>query len=456
MDGDQIINYWVPKTDWAIRQAEIVNVLPQDRIRITVREVLTDLKGEDAPQIWKEKFWATPHDWRLLERLSLHHRLRTFVGSPSDKVKKRWIIGQGFEQRDEATSETKKMFLPTERIIEARDTRLQLFLLPSDCASVPSREIIVRKRSNTNIDVYIGPLVLITKGFNRSAFADFDVVFRHALRGIHGPKADRDLLIFLAAYLRSDLARFYLFHTSSNWGVSRAEVHVEELLRLPFPLPYETNNPKRNHAIVQEIASMVTNASNEASEIFADREEIVSNTQKSINKLILEYFDIDATELMLVNDTINIIIPSIRPTRVKTDIPTIRQCDSDLRNSYAKLLCDRLNNWAKEEYKVHYRVISNSNMGLGIIILEKTRSEENPTQLSANDSELLDTFNTLQRITSKKIGTMELVQGLKIFHKNLLYITKPLGQRFWINTAALNDADEIATTILTRSAQELV
>lgn len=71
VDSSQIIDYWVPKTDWAIRQAEIVNILPQDRIRITVREVLTDLKGDDAPQIWKEKFWATPRDWRLLDRLSL-------------------------------------------------------------------------------------------------------------------------------------------------------------------------------------------------------------------------------------------------------------------------------------------------------------------------------------------------------------------------------------------------
>src|SRR2546428_11442634 len=30
--------------------------------------------------------------------------------------------------------------------------------------------------------------------------------------------------------LQTAMARFFLFHTSSNWGVSRAEVHVEELL----------------------------------------------------------------------------------------------------------------------------------------------------------------------------------------------------------------------------------
>ena len=60
----------------------------------------------------------------------------------------------------------------------------------------------------------------------------------------------------------------------------------------------------------------------------------------------------------------------------------------------------------------------------------------------------------LQRTAAKSYGTFELVRGLKVFDKNLLYITKPLGQRFWTNTAALNDADEIAATILIRSAWE--
>jgi hypothetical protein len=89
-----------------------------------------------------------------------------------------------------------------------------------------------------------------------------------------------------------------------------------------------------------------------------------------------------------------------------------------------------------------------------MVVLEKTRRGENPTHLSATGGELLKTIDNLQRATAKGRGTFELVRGLKVFHKHLLYITKPLGQRFWTNTAALNDADEIAATILTRSAGE--
>ena len=177
-------------------------------------------------------------------------------------------------------------------------------------------------------------------------------------------------------------------------------------------------------------------------------------TQESIGKLIEEYFDIDDIERMLIADTAKIIIPSVRPSRGKPNVPTIKQSGATLRASYTSLLCDRLNGWAKQEYRVHGKTLIDSSIGVGMVILEKTRREEKPTRLSATDGELLKAIDNLQGTAAKNHGTFELVRGVKVFHKNLLYITKPLGQRFWTNTAALNDADEIAATILTRSARE--
>ena len=76
----------------------------------------------------------------------------------------------------------------------------------------------------------------MAQGFTSVAFAGFDVSFRHVTRGIDGPKEDYNLLVFLTCHF-PPVARYFLFQTSSNWGVSRQKVHVEELLRLPFPLP---------------------------------------------------------------------------------------------------------------------------------------------------------------------------------------------------------------------------
>ena len=63
--------------------------------------------------------------------------------------------------------------------------------------------------------------------------------------------------MFLTAYLRTDLARYFMFHTSSNWGVYRPEVHVEEILRLPLPLPDQLDDPQRGQQIVDEVAQIL-------------------------------------------------------------------------------------------------------------------------------------------------------------------------------------------------------
>lgn len=454
-DSAHLIDYWAPKTDWAVTQAEIMSILPQDRSRIIVREVLNDLKSDDAPLIWKERFWATARDWRLLDRLSLMSRLRDIVSQPGQGSAKRWLIAEGFQPfgKNDPASSRKTLQLPTATFIEATNPSIDLFILPDDCKTLPSKQIETR-RLIRNTSIFEAPHVLVTQGFSHVAFVDFDVSFRHALRGIHGPKSDRELLIFLAAYLRSDLARFFLFHTSSNWGVSRAKVHVEELLRLPFPLPEATHNPKRCQAIVREVAAIVVQAAKEASRDFADREGIVRHAQDRANKFIEEYFDIDEIERMLIADTIQIIIPSVRPSRAKPNVPTIKPSSPALRNSYTSLLCERLNGWVTQEYRVHGKAMADSSIGVGMVVLEKTRRKEKPMQLSATDDELLKAIDTLQRTAAKGYGTFEIIRGLKVFYKNLLYITKPLGQRFWTNTAALNDADEIAATILSRSLRE--
>lgn len=460
-DSAHPIDYWAPKTDWAVTQAEVVTVLPQDRSRVTVREVLDDLNGTDAPLIWKERFWATPRDRRLLDRLSLMPRLRDIVDYSREQTGKRWFFGQGFkpEPDDKPKFDDKHKLRSKQRpwhaeslFLDANNRHFDLFVLKSDCEPIGNRFNWLHRLPRVN-SIFEGPHVIVSQGM-RVAYCDFDVLFRHALQSFSGSRSDTDLLAFLAAYLQSRIARYFLFHTSSNLGVSRAKIHVEELLRVPFPLPDDTHDPKRCHAIVREVAAAVSNAAEQASHLLTDREGIVRRTQESIGKLIEEYFDIDDVERMLIADTANIISRSVRPSRGRLDVPTIIQSDDSLRASYTRLLCDRLNGWAKPEYRVHGNTLADPFLGIGMVVLEKTKRGENPTQLSMIDGQMLRAIDNLQRATAKDHGTFELVRGVKVFDKNLLYITKPLGQRFWTNTAALNDADEIATTILTRSAPE--
>lgn len=451
-DRKSPIEYWAPKADWPVTRAEIISIAPEDRNTVLVSEILADLTRPDAPQIWKRYFWATARDRRLLDRLSEYPRLRNHIRQPRDSDSdKTWLIAEGYQPlgpNDDA-SKAVELQLPSKRFIEASSQSLQLFLLAAECDELASSRVRVRARSNKNTQVFCGPHVIVSQGFSSIAYADFSVAFRHALRGITAPEADRSLLIFLAAYLRSRLARYYLFHTSSNWGVSRQKVHVGELLRLPFPRPEAFAEPSHQWSIVAQVADNVDSAATQAAVSFADREAIVQTADAENEPLIQAYFDVLPAEDVLINDTVTITIPSVRPTRKRKAVPTILPATARHISTYKDRLVETLNGWAEgSRFQVHGSGVESQALGMGLVVLEKIRRRNESQQPPRIDGDLIATLDGLRQAVSKRLNAFEFSRGVKVFQGERLVIVKPIAHRFWTETAALNDADEIAGTIL--------
>ncbi len=449
------IQYWSPKTDWAVTQAEVISILPQDRANLSVREVLDDLRGDDAPMIWKERYWGTSRDRRLLDRLRLYPRLRDVLGQRGKGVPKRWIVAEGFEPfgPNDAPQTRRELTLRRAARIERNTHRLDLLLFPEDC-DVEDELVLELRRGISNTDIFRKPLVLVKTGFSNEpevAFANFNVAYRHGIRGIHGPPADADLLAFLTFYLRSRLARYFLFHTSASWGVSRAMVDIDDLMRLPFPLPEHSDRPKRGAEIIAEAGRLMATVAREAGEAALGRDQGVRRAQAWAEALVAEYFDVDPIERKLIADTVDIVIPSVRPTRARIDVPALLPARPDDYAGYIDLLCSTLNGWANAKYRVHGKSMADGSLGVGMVVLQKTRREEDPGQIEGATRDVLAALQRLQEGAARGRGTFELARGLKVFDGSLLYVIKPIGRRFWSATAALNDADEIAGTILMRS-----
>ncbi|MEA2325423.1 MAG: hypothetical protein QOE68_382, partial [Thermoanaerobaculia bacterium] len=451
------IEYWAPKTDWLVKRAEVIIVSPEDRSTITTGEVLADLQSPDAPQIWKQHYWTTARDRRFVERLGLNSRLRDHVRQVRDRdSKKRWLIAEGFQPvgKGDKVAEAVKLQLPSRLFVKATSDGFDLVLLPHDCEKLPAAEVLVRKRSNKSTEIFGAPHVLVAQGFTRTAFVDFDVSFQHAVRGICGPKTDRARLSFLAAYLRSSLARYSLFHTSANWGVSRQKVHVEELLRLPFPMPEEMSSPSRAEEIVREVANIVASTAEKAGEPFVNRTELVCRAGEATEALIAEYFDLLPNESLLVDDTVRTIIPSVRPTLKRKVIPTIEPAGERELEEYTQRLCETLNGWGKSSpYKVHGHTVASSNLGVAIVFLQKAPRGAAAPDLSGDFTDVIGALDELRRATAQRLNMFEVLRGAKVFDGDRLYVVKPISRRFWTQTAALNDADEIAGTILMSTAQ---
>ncbi|WP_165235550.1 HsdM family class I SAM-dependent methyltransferase [Aquisphaera insulae] len=449
------IDYWSPKTDWAVTQAEVITVLPQDRARLTVREVLNDLRGEDAPLIWKERYWTTFRDRRLMDRLRLFPRLRDRLGQRGKGTQKRWIVAEGFDEFGEQhkLERLRVLTLDNTARVEAGTHSLDGFLTSRDCPPVSKLELRLRW-AISDPTIFNKPLVLVTEGFNKVAFVNENVAYKHGIRGIHGPATDADLLAFLTFYLRSKLARYFLFHTSSSWGVSRARVDIDDLMRLPFPFPEATHVPVRAAEIVAEVGRIMNRAIRDAEDNTLGRPATTERAQAQAEALVEEYFDINAVERVLIGDTDAVIIPSVRPTRRRTAVPTIMPATQAEQEAYTDLLCDTLNQWASDGYRVHGKPVIDPRLGIGMVVLEKTVRGRSPTHLDSATKDVLPTLSRLQRIAEIDGVPLALARGLKVFDKTLLYITKPVGLRFWTRTAALNDADEIADSLLMRPRKE--
>lgn len=448
---DHRISYWFPKVDWKVKNADIISISEYDRAVLSVQSLLQALEGEDALQIWKQVGWATPRDRRLLEQLADSSRLRDYIRQANEQApQKPWSIAGGFEPfgKDDKPSSRREIKLPTTLFIAARSNHLNLFLIQEDCEVLDSDEVITRRQTR-NMQIFDAPHVLVAEGFSSIAFADFAVSFKHALRGIAGSSADRELLMFLAAYLRSSLAQYFLFHTSSKWGVTRQQVTVDDLLRLPFRWP-DTNQLKQ---IVDEVARIIDTASQKARDPWTDRTALVDSTQKQIEPLIFQYFDILPTEQILVEDTINLTIPSFRPTAQRRTVPSIEPSSYATIEQYKTRLCETLNNWGKRSNaQVLGSIHRSPTTGTALVILEKVPRGSIP--LTNEGEDIFTALNLLRDSVSVKVNTFELMRGVKVFHRNRLYILKPISHRYWTETAALNDADEIASSILMQPTEE--
>ena len=446
--GKASIRYWVPKLDWSVSKAEVISVVPEDRKEIAYRELRRALGDESAPHVWKVRFWATPRDEKLLERLSDLPRLAEITKQPREKAEKRWSTAQGFkpEKGDIRNDNSKQNPWTAEQLfIEASSKSIELFVLESDCTALKGRFPWLHRLPEMT-EIFDAPHVLVSQGLH-VAYCDFDVVFRHALQGIHGPGKDRDLLSFLAAYLRSPLARYFLFHTSSNWGVGIAKVHLEELLLVPFLLPDGHETPRRAREIVAQVAKGVCEATQRAGQVLADRPGIVQAAQEVANGLIYEYFDLDENERALVEETNIIVIPSTRRSRASDSVPTLRPSTPSTRSDYLTTLCSTLNGWAGKGAAITGRMHISAWSGVGAVELLRGATQ---LQTASPSAGFLAALERISEAYKTQLGSVELLRGVKVFEKDRLLLFKPLHQRFWTRTAALNDADQIAEAVLTK------
>lgn len=447
-EKDYHFDYEIPKVSQDDPRLGTVTVLAEDCKKLKVSEVIQAANKKEASTTWKKYFWGIERTYDLLDRLLNLPRLDAITGDT--KKPKRWIYGQGFQPFYGRGKPKPIWWEKGHSYRPARNIKKVLLLSQDDC--VPIDDSIKLLYCSPNQSLFKPPMVLVNQGFTWKTFCDFPILFQDSLQAIKGKekeeKEDKKLLMFLCAVLNTKLADFFLFHTSANWGVERDKVHLFELLRLPFPLPEDTDNPEKSNEIINQVAEKFEALKKEIESSVLGRDEKVEQIIQELEPLVYEYYEISSREQILIEDTVNIFIPSSTPSSLfSKSLETLKIPSSEKKKIYIDLVCEVLNKLAKySHFKVSAKLITSNNLDIVKLSKDTVIHEYEEYNSTPEIKALLD---KAKKLLPNEQRSFTYLRNLKIFDNNDLYIIKPHTFRHWTRTMALNDADEIFQSILT-------
>ncbi len=437
-----VVRYDTPKVDRTDPRHSLITVLPDDQKGLRLQELLLGAQNKRASVVWKQALWGTGRDMAFLHRLFRLPTLGDVAGDPDDETK-RWAKGQGFKPYHGNGEPIPRWWKDSQLFLNARCDEISLVLTPEDAVPIGPQPAELHRSPDKKL--FAPPMVLVTQGFGKAAFCDFPVVFEHAIQSIAAKKkGDEDLLRFLAAVVTSSFAKYFLFHTAANWGSERDKVHLNELLRLPFPLPKDGRDQVAAEGIVSAVAKRVREAHARIAKAplnLTEREDEVAAAKREIEPLVCEYFGVTAKERILIEDTLNCFIPSSTPGSLDGDIPTLDDSSSEERAAYAKQLCQTLNTWGRGKglsLSAQGRVAER--FGLSLLILTKGKTTTSYRETEAQ-TEVAEAIAGIEKAITVEHRKLAYARGFTLFEPNRALVLKPLARRHWTRTAALNDAD---------------
>ncbi len=484
---DHVVIYETPKLNRYDRRRGVIVIESDDQKVVSQRDILLAALKDRLQSIWSRKFWGTPRDEAFLRRLDSYPRLVDSVGSPresedspvesdgSPEKKKRWIGGVGFQPYFEGVSGKSVPigdWEPTDNYLP-NDNKFPHLLLTKDSV-IPLRDgLIKRKRrvpqkkrrrtskgGHEQQEIYASltklrrkpderlftpPLVVYSKGFSKFAFSErLKVRFDDGLRSISGPARDAALLQFLTAVLASSLVQYLTFHSGSNMGIGRDQLHVYESLNLPFLFPDDELAVADSWRLIEEAARVFQAFARQVKRAgdAEVRRALAKAAQDELEPLVQAYYSVNDAERVLIEDTINISQESIHGTNLDVEIPSLKFPDEMDRRRYADTLCHTLNENARSGVQVYAQGMVSKPLSL-MLLTVIFGSQQRPYEEIGGAEDLWEALDGADKAARHDSGPFSYLRGFSYFERDRLHILKPATLRNWSRTAALNDADAI-------------
>lgn len=488
-ENEDWIEYVTPKAYGLEVRNGSIPVSPDDQKWIRPAQLKHAIRNGEAPQFWKSYFWGSARDQKFLDLLCDLPKLEAHTGTASqvEKGEKRWAKGQGFQplyqhQLDRGDTYQENTWSGEDLFIKPSQIGSSSFLPAQALSTLDERleslnAISDKLRRKPEDHLFTPPLILFNQGFSKFAFFDYPVRFQDSLQSIAGKSGDEGALLFLAAYLKSKLAYYYLFHTSSNIGMERTKAHLDEVLRLPFFFPEDDSAPANAKKLIKSVASKMRSLQRTLNKNWeamfpaskSDELELQADTDKglrkqweqfaeqatnqlveqTINPLIFEYFGLIDQEIALVEDTCEILQKSITPDSLDNCDGIRQPINEAALHDYAQTLVQTLSGWMLEDSKIHINAVCRIHEELGLAGVELIQSKK-PTAIRVevmSDEEAL-AYTQLESVAIEERGSLHYLRTVRLFDGKHIRVYKPAKLGFWMRSTAINDAAALYAEII--------
>jgi len=450
----ETFDYLVPKADLSLALGRLT-MQSADRHALQTRSVAED------PQLLVTMMWGDANDLAIWTRLSLRGTFADFWRGP--RAGRRWTYRKGIHLEDKSRVAVDAGPLRRMRHIPIGALSAGVPVLdPELLRPWPSDKDTVVGLNDAVLAVFDGPRVLFPDGFSReqqnvrAVYYDGPATFTHSIGVIAGGQDDAQLLKFAAVYLRSTLARYFLMMRGWKMLCERNGIHLADVETFPFFTPDDAPDPAAATAALEKVATQV--------ETLAEQPELQQLTyydsiRGALDKAVFAYFGLTAEEQTLIIETVEVLMPSIRPRSFKSlDTPAQRTADNDDLGIYASALAEALTNWrdrtgGRGRFEVDVVASDPVRAGpSGIVKVSYTdKSSAAPAaRTSVNDELVVETLAELRRAGLRTIPSgdyLTLVPDAHLWVDGGLYIVRPLTQRSWTFRQALRDAEHIVRTV---------
>lgn len=408
-EDDKVI-FCTPKPGKSEKESSII--IDKDSIKF-----LPLLKIQKYDYIWKVALWGHERDFDIISKMKSKKTIKEHMDD------KNWVYGRGYQPGNRVNKQINNLpFLDAKKTTKYYTTKNML--------GPPEKTNFAWFGAE---ETYKQPHILLKKGLvdksPSATFLDYDCSFRDAITGISDPENNSALLKVITLFINSQISTYYLFLTSSEWGINRGLVHYQEILSLPG-IPFEFDN---------KIIALLSSKYDEIKEIISKNLEKYDKKiyiiTEEIDGIFYDHFNLTETDLIYIEDIINY---QITLFHTKKSMSYENISIEDMTN-YATFFCNAFNDILQFDKlnisaKLYYS-------GEPLNIIEFIFSKSPPIIITV-DKEIKDILKEIELKMNLDSTKIYYGRNLKLYDKNSLLIIKPSEKRYWSKSQAINDAIE--------------